>query len=127
MLATVGQEAPFDPGRQQMKLLANLEVTTKAVERTAEAMGEDLAARAQAEIQRAMQLDLPILVGEPIPLLYVQVDGTGGPVVNKETLGRQGQTPAEPAHTCEAKWGCVFTQTTWDQEGYAIRDPDSTT
>jgi hypothetical protein len=21
----------------------------------------------------------------------------------------------------------VFTQTTWDQEGYAIRDPDSTT
>jgi len=45
MLATVGQEAPFDPGLQQMKLLANLEVTTKAVERTAEAMGEDLAAR----------------------------------------------------------------------------------
>jgi len=94
------------------------------VERTAEAMGEDLAARAQAEIQRAMQLDLPILVGEPIPLLY---DGTREPVVNEETLGRQGQTPAEPAHTCEAKWGCVFTQTTWDQEGYAIRDPDSTT
>ena len=23
--------------------------------------------------------------------------------------------------------GCVFTQTTWDEEGYAIRDPDSTT
>jgi len=72
-------------------------------------------------------VDLPILVGEPIPLLYVQVDGTGGPVVKKETLGRQGQTPGEPAHTREAKRGCVFTQTTWDQEGYAIRDPDSTT
>src|SRR5213078_1316564 len=26
-----------------------------------------------------------------------------------------------------AKLGCVFTQTTWDSEGYAIRDPDSTT
>jgi len=74
-----------------------------------------------------MQLDLPILVGEPIPLLYVQVDGTGVPVVKKETLGRQGQTPGEPAHTREAKLGCVFTQTTWDQQGYAIRDPDSTT
>ena len=23
--------------------------------------------------------------------------------------------------------GCVFTQTTWDREGYPIRDPDSTT
>jgi Phage integrase family len=41
MQAMVGQEAPFDQGRQQMKLLADLEVTTKAVERTAEAIGED--------------------------------------------------------------------------------------
>ena len=31
-----------------MKLLADLEVTTKAVERTAEAIGEDIAAREQA-------------------------------------------------------------------------------
>ena len=31
MQAMVGQLAPFDHGRQQMKLLANLEVTTKAV------------------------------------------------------------------------------------------------
>jgi len=23
--------------------------------------------------------------------------------------------------------GCVFTQTRWDKEGFAIRDPDSTT
>jgi hypothetical protein len=127
MLATVGQEAPFDRGRQQMMLLADLEVTTKAVERTAEALGEDIASRTQAEIQRAMQWDLPIIVGEPIPILYVQVDGTGVPVVKKETVGRQGKTPGEPARTREAKLGCVFTQTTWAQGGYAIRDPDSTT
>ena len=127
MQAVVGQEAPFDHGRQQMKLLANVEVTTKAVERTAEAMGEDIAARNQAEIQRAMQLDLPIIVGEPISVLYVQVDGTGVPVVKQETVGRQGKTEGQPSHTREAKLGCVFTQTTWDSEGYAIRDPDSTT
>src|SRR5258707_7965606 len=65
MQAVVGQEAPFDHGRQQMKLLADLEVTTKAVERTTEAIGEHVAAREQQEIQRAMQLDLPIVVGEP--------------------------------------------------------------
>jgi hypothetical protein len=124
MQAVVGQEAPFDHGRQQLKLLADLEVTTKAVERSAEAIGEDIAARDQAAIRRAMQLDLPIIVGKPIPVLYTQVDGTG---VKKETVGRQGKTEGQPAHTREAKLGCVFTQTTWDSEGYAIRDPDSTT
>jgi len=127
MQAAVGQEAPFDQGRRQLKLLANLEVATKSVERTAEAIGEDIAARDQAEIQRAMQLDLPIVVGPPIPVLYTQIDGTGVPVVKKETVGRQGKIEGQPAHTREAKLGCVFTQTTWDREGYAIRDPDSTT
>ena len=127
MLATVGQEAAFDRGRQRMKLFADLEVTTKAVERTSEAIGEDIAARDRIEIQRAVQLDLPVIVGEPIPVLYVQVDGTGVPVVKKETVGRQGKTEGQPAHTREAKLGCVFTQTTWDEEGYAIRDPNSTT
>jgi len=127
MLATVGQERAFNRGCQQMKLLADLEVTTKAVERTSEAIGENIAARGQTEIQRAVQLDLPVIVGEPTPVLYVQVDGTGVPVVKKETVGRQGKTEGQPAHTREAKLGCVFTQTTWDREGYAIRDPDSTT
>jgi hypothetical protein len=127
MLATVGQEAPFDHGRHQMRLLADLEVTTKAVERTAEAVGEDIAIREQEQIQRAMQLDLPLVVGEPIPVLYVEMDGTGVPVVRKETEGRAGKREGKPAHTREAKLGCVFTQTKWDEEGYAIRDPDSTT
>lgn len=42
-------------------------MTTKAVEPTAEAIGEDIAAREQAEIQRAMQFDLPIVVGSRYP------------------------------------------------------------
>ena len=127
MQALVGQQAPFDHGREQMQLLAGLEVTTKSVERTAEAIGADIAQREQGEIQKALQLDLPVIVGEPMPILYVQMDGTGVPVVKKETAGRQGKTEGQPAHTREAKLGCVFTQTTWDKEGYAIRDPDSTT
>src|SRR5260370_7826541 len=110
-----------------MKLLADLEVPLKAGERTAEAIGEDVAAREQAEIQRAMQLDLPSVVGEPVPILYVLIDGTGVPVVRKETAGRQGKTEGQPAHTREVKLGCAFTQTTWDEQGYPIRDPDSTT
>ena len=97
--AMVGQEAPFEQGRQQMKLLADLEVTTKAVERTAEAIGADIAIR----------------------FLYVQMDGTGVPVVKKETAGRPGKTEGQPARTREAKLGCVFTQTKWDQQGYHPR------
>src|ERR1035438_8278256 len=95
--------------------------------RTAEEIGADIATGEQREIQRALQLDLPMETGDPIPILYVQMDGTGVPVVAAETLGRAGKVPGQPAHTREAKLGCVFTQTTWDKEGYPIRDPDSTT
>ena len=126
MQALVGQEAPFDHGRQQIQLLAGLEVTTKNVERTAEAIGEDIAVGEQAEIQRAKQLDLPIVLGKPIPILCVEIDATGIPVVKKETVGHQGKD-GHPARHRDVKVGCVFTQTTWDAEGFAIRDPDSTT
>jgi hypothetical protein len=127
MQALVGQQASFDHGREQMKLLAGLEVTTKSVERVAESIGEDVALQEQQEIDRAVQLELPILIGEAVPILYVQMDGTGIPVVKSETEGRKGKLDGLPAHTCEVKLGCVFTQTRWDKEGYAIRDPDSTT
>jgi len=127
MQALVGQEASFDHGREQMKLLAGLEVTTKSVERVAESIGADIALQEQQQIDRAVQFDLPIIVGEPVPILYVQMDGTGVPVVKKETAGRKGKLDGLPAHTREAKLGCVFTQTKWDKEGYALRDPDLTT
>jgi hypothetical protein len=127
MQARVGQEAPFDHGREQMKVLADLEVTAKSVERTAEALGADIAQRQPAEVPEARPLPLPVAAGEPIPILYVQMDGTGVPVVKKETVGRQGKIEGQPAHTREVKLGCVFTPTTWDAEGYPIRAPDSTT
>ena len=127
MQALVGQAAPFDQGREQMQVLAGLEVTAKSVERTAEALGADVAQREQKAIQQALQSPLPAVVGEPIPILYVQMDGTGIPVVKKETVGRPGKVEGQPAHTREVKLGCVFTQATWDQEGYPIRAPDSTT
>ena len=109
MHALVGQQAPFDHGREQMKVLAGLEVTTKSVERTAEAIGEDIARRQREEMQQAIQLDLPVVVGKPIPVLYVEMDGTGVPVVKKETVDRQGKRDGQPAHTREVKLGCVFT------------------
>ena len=128
MMAMVGQEGPFDQGREQMELLAGLKVTTKAVERTAEAIGADIDAHQQQEIQRTIRGEFPMVPnGPPIPILYVEIDGTGVPVVKKETVGRKGKTDGQPAHTREAKLGGVFTQSNWDEKGYAIREPDSTT
>ena len=53
MLAVVGAAAPFDHGGKQMEILAGLQVTTKAVERTAEVIGGDIARGEQQEMDRA--------------------------------------------------------------------------
>jgi hypothetical protein len=79
-----------------------------------ETIGADIARRQQQSIQQAMQLDLPVAVGQPIPKIYVQMDGTGLPTVAKETEGRSGKGEDGRAHTREAKLGCVFTQTATD-------------
>lgn len=127
MLAAVGSEAPFAQGQNHIKLLAGLEVTAKAVERTAESIGADVEARQQQDIGRAKQLHLPAIAGPPIPYLYVQMDGTQVFVVKEETEGRAGRTPGQPGRTRECKLGAVFTQTTVDDRGRPVRDEDSTT
>lgn len=126
MVAAVGSEDSFERGRQQLQLLAGLEITTKAVERQAEAIGADIAARQQDQIRRAKQLALPEVCVPPVPLLYIEMDGTGIPVVKAETEGRPGKLEGQPAHTREVKLGCVFAQTGLDQEGRPVRDEGST-
>jgi len=68
-----------------------------------------------------------MVVGQPIPVMYVQMDGTGVPMVPKETEGRTGKGEDGKAHTRDAKLGCVFTETTTDAEGRPVRDEESTT
>jgi hypothetical protein len=123
-LSVVGSEAPFDHGRPPMKLRAGRAVTTKAVERTAETLGEDISARQRKQTQRARPFDLPMVMGEPIPILSVQRDGTGVPVTQSERT--VGKVEGALARTREVKRGCVFPQTSYDQEGFALRDPLST-
>ncbi len=126
MMAVVGSESSFDQSREQLKLLAGIEVTAKAVERNAEAIGADIEAREQAEIQRAKQLEMPEVCGPRVPILYIEMDGTGVPVVQAETAGRTGKVDGQPAHTREVKLGCVFTQTGAGKDGRPMRDEEST-
>jgi len=124
MMAIVGSETSFDQGREQLALLAGLEVTTKAVERQAEALGADIVAQEQAALQQGLALS-PV-GGPEIPVLYVEMDGTGVPVVSAETQGRAGKQSPQ-ARTREVKLGCVFTQTTVDARGRPRREEGSTT
>ena len=127
MMALVGSDGPFEHGRRQIKELAGLDVTSKTIERHAETIGEDIARREETEVQRAIQLDLPEVNVADIAVMYVEMDGTGVPVVASETEGRMGKIEGQSAHTREAKLGCVFTQTATDDQGRPVRDEDSTT
>ena len=111
MMALVGSESSFEQSREQLELLAGIEVTAKAVERQAEGIGADIAAREDEEIRRAKQLELPEVCAPAVPILYIEMDGTGVPVVKVETEGRVSKIEGVPAHTREVKLGCVFTQT----------------
>jgi len=124
MMAAVGSEASFERGREQLELLAGVRVTTKAIERQAEAIGAEIAAQEQEAIRQGVQLELPETPGPEIPVLYVEIDATGVPVVASETEGRAGKK-GEEARTRDAKLGCVFTQTTL--KGRPVRDEASTT
>ncbi len=125
MTALVGSETSFDRGRALLEELAGVQLTAKAVEREAEAIGADIADHEQAEISRAVQFELPEILGEDTPILYIEMDGTGVPVTGAETAGRKGKAGG-PARTREVKLGCVFTQTSCDDNGRALRDEDST-
>ena len=127
MQAMVGSEMPFAPGCEPMKVLAGLDVTAKAIERAAEAIGTEIAQQDNQEIGRAKQLVLPVVCKQNIPKMYVLMDGVQVPVVASETEGRMGRIEGQPARTRECKLGCVFIQTTVDPEGWPIRDADSTT
>ncbi len=127
MMAVVGSDAAFDRGREQLELLAGLQVSTKSVERQSEQIGAEIMRLEQLDIKRSVQLKLPIPIGPPIPVLYIEIDGTGIPVAKKETEGRSGKVDGQPAHTREVKLGCVFTSIGLDKDNRPVRDPASTT
>ena len=102
MLAAVGSETPFAPGRKQLKLLADLEVTAKAVEKTAESIGSVIEGRQQQDIRRAKQLCLPAVAGAAISHLYVQMDGT-------QVFVRRPTTEAGTGPRSESSWAMART------------------
>jgi len=124
MMSKVGSYRPFDPGHEDLYELAGIRVTAKDVERVSERVGQQVEEYHAAQGESTLSDNVvPI---KPVPRLYVCMDGTGVPVVKKETAGRQGKGEDGQAKTREVKLGCVFTQTAVDKEGRPIRDEAST-
>jgi hypothetical protein len=123
MMGRVGSKESFQEGQQDLKELAGLEVTAKEVERVSEQLGQQAESwRTQA---RPIGASPSVAVLKTILKFYIAYDGTGVPMVLRETEGRQGKQSPQ-AKTREAKLGCVFTQTTVDGQGQPVRDEDST-
>ena len=128
MMGQVAGKEVFDDGRRDLEVLAGVSVTTKAVERVSETVGEQIEGLNQREREQILSGKVvPLVTKARIPKMYIAIDGSGVPVVARETEGRQGKDETGKAKTREAKLGCVFTQTTVDEEGYPIRDEGSTT
>jgi len=125
LMGHVGGKDSFAEGRKDLEELAGIVVKTKSVERVSEVLGGQIEHSSQQE--RELALRGKVVSFPPVPLLYLALDGTGVPVVSRETEGRQGKDPSGKAKTREAKLGCVFTQTQVTEEGYPVRDPGSTT
>lgn len=125
MMGRVGAKEAFDEGRRDLEELAGIVVKTKAVERVSEAIGHDVERFHQAERQAALSGKLESI--EAVDTLYIAMDGTGAPVVPRETEGRKSKDENGRAKTREAKLGCVFTQTAMDDQGRPLRDAHSTT
>src|SRR5207245_557584 len=116
---------PFAAAHQDLAELAGVTVDTKTIERTTEAAGATAEQTNQSE--RTAIVAGRVQPIAPASRLYVAMDGTGVPVLPRDTEGRVGKGPEGRAKTREAKLGCVFTQTSFDEEGWPVRDPGSTT
>jgi len=117
MLAETGAEVCFAKAKRMIARLAGLDVTAKEVERVAEAVGAEIVGWEAGTSAAAL---------ESPAVLYLTADGTGIPVLKRETAGRKGKAADGIARTREAKLGAVFTQTTTDAEGNPVRDSAST-
>ena len=128
MTARAGAAAPFAQAASLLADLAGITLSTKRVERSAEAAGAAATAGQDAQAQAVLTgRVVPLPPPGPLPdMLYLAVDGTGLPMRATETTGRPAKNPDGRAHTREAKLAALFTQTKTDDEGRPVRDPDST-
>lgn len=110
----------FNESSELLREIGGIDVDTKQVERTAEALGAEIAADEHAFVE-------PIDSGPVAPTLYLGVDGTGVPMRKSELVGRTGKQADGSSKTREVKLCVVWSAESRDKEGLPMRDPGSIT
>ncbi len=126
LMARAGSRESFKEAREDLRVYAGIEVSAKDVERVAEHIGEQMERWQAADRPRLLQYEQSVMPQEAIPVMYIEMDGTGVPMVKGELAGRRGKQPDGTARTREAKLGCVFTQIETDPKGRPVRESGST-
>ena len=109
MTGTVGAMVSFQEGSGLLRELAGVPVDAKQVERTAEALGKEI-----AEDERLHSEPLDSL---PLPrTLYLGMDGTGIPLRAEELVGRTGKQPDGSAKTGEVKLCTIWSAESLDEQ-----------
>jgi hypothetical protein len=127
LMTRAGCSESFAQGSEDLRVYAGVTVGPKDVERVAEKVGAQIdqwmRREASAQLLRA---GVQGPKGEPIPLLYVALDGTGAPMRASELANSKGKGADGRAKTREVKLGCCFTQTGLDEQQRPVRDPQTT-
>jgi len=119
MTGTVGAMVSFQEGSELLQELAGVIVDAKQVERTAEALGQEIAEDERDHCEPWDTLPLP-------HTLYLGIDGTGIPLRAEELTGVSGKR-AGAAKTREVKLCTVWSAESLDTDGTPIRDEGSIT
>ena len=120
MTGTVGALVSFQEGSALLTELAGVAVEAKQVERTAEALGKEIAEDERVHTEALDAVSLP-------QTLYLGMDGTGIPLRAEELVARTGKQPDGSAKTGEVKLCTIWSAESLDEEGIPIRDQGSVT
>ena len=120
MTGTVGAMVSFQEGSELLAELAGVAVDAKQVERTAEALGQEISEDERHHAEPSDTLALP-------QTFYLGMDGTDIPLRAEELAGRAGKQPDGSAKTGEVKLCTIWSAESFDAEGTPIRDEGSVT
>ena len=120
MTGTVGALLSFQEGSELLTELAGVAVDAKQVERTAEALGKEIAADERVHTEPLDSLSLP-------QTLYLGMDGTGIPLRAEELVGHAGKQVDGSAKTGEVKLCTIWSAESRDEQGTPVRDEGSVT
>jgi len=130
MVDRAGAAAPFAKASSLLGDLAGIALTTKRVERAAEADGAAAAVATQAHAGAILsrRSSPPPAGAAARQALHRRRRHRGADGARRNRRpGRQGRRRSGPAHTRETKLACLFTQTSLDPDGRPVRDPGSST